>query len=98
METIAARLDTEGLDLYGRLTKQNRSAAVRELVETGKKQRALELYQEKKVSLGLGAELAGVCVSEFLDLLVERGVQLNLALEDAMAALGTARKILKKIR
>jgi len=52
------------------------------------------LYKQKKVSLGLGAKLAGVSLSEFFDLLGEHNVYLNLELEDVKQALETARKIL----
>lgn len=60
----------------------------------GKKHKAVELYSMKKVSLGLGAKLAGVTLSEFIDLLKEHNVYLNLEKEDVEQALKTARKVL----
>ena len=60
----------------------------------GKKHKAVELYKMKKVSLGLGAKLAGVSLSEFFDLFREHNVYLNLELEDVKQALETARKLL----
>ena len=59
-----------------------------------KKHKAVELYKMKKVSLGLGAKLAGVTLSEFIDLLREHNVYLNLEKEDVEKALKTARKVL----
>lgn len=59
-----------------------------------KKHKAVELYKMKKVSLGLGAKLAGVTLSEFIDLLKEHNVYLNLEKEDVEHALKTARKVL----
>jgi len=56
--------------------------------------RAVELYRAKKVSLGFGASLAGVSLSEFIDLLRENGVYLNLEKEDVEKAIETARKVL----
>ena len=74
--------------------KEKRSKVVRELVESGKKHKAVELYRQKKVSMGLGAKLAGVNLSEFIDLLKEQNVYLNLEMEDVDKAIGTARKVL----
>ncbi len=48
----------------------------------------VELYKNKKVSLGLGAKLAGATLSEFIDLLKEHNVFLNIE-----KALKTARKV-----
>ena len=94
METVSSRLDVETIDLFGKVLKENRSEVVRELVESGKKHKAVELYRMKKVSLGLGAKLADVSLSEFIDLLKEHDIYLNLELEDVKKALSTARKVL----
>ena len=94
METVSSRLDVENLDLFGQVLQENRSETVRELVESGKKHKAVELYQLKKVSLGLGTKLAGVTLSEFIDLLREHNADLNIEKEDVDAALKMARKIL----
>ena len=68
---------------------------VKELINAGQKHKAVELYKIKKVSLGLGAKLAGVTLSEFIDLLKEHNAYLNLEKEDIEEALNTARKVLK---
>ena len=94
METVSSRLDLETVNLFGKILNQKRSEVVRELVESGKKHKAVELYKQKKVSLGLGAKLAGVNLSEFIDLLKEHNVYLNLEKEDVEKALKTARKVL----
>ena len=94
METISSRLDLETIKLFGKILNENRSEVVRELVESGKKHKAVELYKMKKVSLGLGTKLAGVSLSEFIDLLKEHNVYLNLEKEDVEEALKTARKVL----
>ncbi len=93
METISARLDFGTIGLFGKVLNENRSEVVRVLVESGKKHKAAELYREKKVSLGLGAKLAGVTLSEFIDLLREHNVYLNLEKEDVEQALQTSRKV-----
>ena len=94
METVSARLDIEVINLFGRVLKEKRSEVVRELVESGKKHKAVELYKMKKVSLGLGRKLAGVSLSEFIDLLGEHNIDLNIKLEDVEQALHTAREVL----
>lgn len=94
METVSARLDLHILNLFSKVLHERRSEVVRELVDSGKKHKAVELFEDKKVSLGLGAKLAGVTLSEFFDLLREHNVSLNLELEDVEEALSTARKVL----
>ena len=94
METISARLDGEIINLFGNILKLDHSKVVRELVESGKIHKAVELYKMKKVSLGLGAKLAGVTLSEFIDLLKEHNVYLNLDKEDIEKALSIARGVL----
>ncbi len=94
METVSSRLDLGTINLFGKILKEKKSEVVRELVESGKKHKAVELYKMKKVSLGLGAKLAGVTLSEFIDLLKEHNADLNLEKEDVELALGTARKVL----
>ncbi|MBI2661287.1 UPF0175 family protein [Candidatus Woesearchaeota archaeon] len=94
METVSSRLDTETINLFSRVLKEKRSQVVRELVESGKKHKAVELYKMKKVSLGLGAELAGVTLSEFIDLLKDHNASLNLEKDDVEMALKIARKVI----
>ena len=93
METVSTRLDLESIGLFGKILKEKRSEVVRTLVEAGKKDIAVELYSHKKVSLGLGAKLAGLTLSEFIDLLREHNVVLNLEKEDVEKSLKLARKL-----
>ena len=95
METVSSRLNTDTLDIFGEVLNEKRSEVVRELVEKGQKVRAVELYKEKKVSLGLGSKMAGVSLGEFLDLLKLHNVDLNISKEDVQDALNAARRILK---
>ena len=93
MGTISVRINE--LNFYGKILKENRSEVVRELIEEGKKMKAIELYKSQKVSLGLAAKLSGLVLSEFIDLLENYNVKLNLDLENAKLAMETAEKILK---
>jgi len=95
METVSIRLNKiKELDYFGRLLNENRSVIVRDLLEDGRKMKAINLYKNKKISLGLGARLAGITLSDFLDLLEEYNVKLNLTLEDAKLAMKNSEKIL----
>ena len=95
MEIISIRLKRlKELDYFSKLLNENRSEVVRDLVEEGKKLKAIELYKQKKVSLGLASKLSGLTLSEFMDLLEEYNVKLNLTLEDAKEAMRYAEKVL----
>lgn len=91
MDTVSIRLrKIMELDFFSKLLKENRSELVRDLVEEGRKMKALTLYKNKKLSLGLAARLANLNLSEFLDFLEEHHVPLNLTLEDAKEAMKNA--------
>lgn len=95
METVSIRLNKiRELDCFSRLLNENRSVIVRDLLENGKKMKAIDLYKNKKISLGLGAKLAGLNLSDFLDLLEEHNVKLNLTLDDAKLAMKNINKFL----
>ena len=95
MEIISVRLKKlKDLDFFSKLLNENRSEVVRELVNEGRKLKAIELYKQKKVSLGLASKLAGITLSEFLDLMAEYNVSLNLTLEDAKEAMKHAEELL----
>lgn len=94
MEALTARLDVKVIEGFESILNESRSKIVRDLVEAGRKHKAVELYQNKKISLGLGSRLAGLTLSEFIDLLKEHNVYLNLELEDVKQSMETARKVL----
>ncbi len=94
MDVLSVRINTNDLHLFSKVLKENKSRVLRELVTEGKKHKAAYLYKEKKVSLGLGARLAGVTLSEFIDLLKEHNINLNVEKEDVQEALKTARRFL----
>ena len=95
MEIISVRLKRlKELDYFSKLLNENRSEVVRELVEEGKKLKAIELYKQRKVSLGLASRLSGLTLSEFMDLLGEYNVKLNLTLEDAKEAMKHAERLM----
>ncbi len=71
-----------------------RSEMLRELIDEGRKMKSIELYKQGKVSLGLGAKIARLSISEYIDLLKEYKIQINIDIEDARKALQYARTAL----
>lgn len=95
MDTVSLRLEKmKELEYFAKLLQENRSAVIRDLLEEGKKMKAISLYKNKKISLGLGARLAGMTLSDFLDLLEIHNVKLNLILDDAKMAMENAERFL----
>ncbi len=82
----------DDVEFLSRVLKKNKSEAIRDLLDTGRKMKAIELYKKGNVSLGLGARIAKMSISEFLELLKEYNVKLNIDIEDARMALEYARK------
>ncbi len=56
--------------------------------------KSIELYKQGKVSLGLGAKIAKLSISEYIDLLKEYKIQINIDIDDAKKALEYARMTL----
>ena len=95
METISVRMDIQELKYLSVMLNESQSELLRDLVKEGKVMKALVLYKEKKVSIGLAAKIAGMPLGEFIDLLGNFGVTLNLELEDAKQAYTYAKQIWK---
>lgn len=95
METISIRIGKmKEIDEFTELLKENRSETIRELLEEGKKMKALELYKQKKISMGLAAKLAGLTLSEFIGLMKEFNVTLNITLDEVKESIESAKKLL----
>ncbi len=86
METIKIELELPkyALDSVG----TNKKAAAGEL----KKLIALELFREGSVSLGKAAEIAGMCISDFMDLSTLKNIPLHYRKEDLVSDLKWAKK------
>lgn len=93
--TISVRYEhAKDLDFITELLGLKRSEALRELIDEGRKMKSIELYRQGKVSLGLGAKIARLSISEYMDLLKEYRIQINIDIEDARKALQYARTAL----
>jgi predicted HTH domain antitoxin len=94
-KTLSIRVDSEDFMFLDRLAKEERedvSKAVRDLMGRGRVMLAVDRYKTGKASLGRAAEIAGVSVSEMMDLLAEYGVEANLEADDYRSGLENIRK------
>ena len=84
-KTMSIRIDKDDYDFVTHLaTEENEdlSSAVRELIELGRIHFAIEEYKKGTASLGKAAKIAGVSISEMMDILSDYGVKCNLDDED----------------
>jgi len=82
---MTVRLPKEDLEVVNQISiknKKDKSTTVRELVELGKIYFAIMQYREGKISIGKAAEIAGMTISEVMDLLSKLGIESNIQLED----------------
>ncbi|TFH41802.1 MAG: hypothetical protein E4G94_07335 [ANME-2 cluster archaeon] len=93
--TISIRYEpAKDLEFIKEIMGVNRSKMLRELIDEGRKMKSMELYKQGKVSLGLGAKIAKLSLSEYLDLLEEFNIQINIDVDDAKKALQYARTVI----
>lgn len=93
--TISVRYEpAKDLDFMTKLFDTNKSKMLRELIDEGRKMKSIELYKQGKVSLGLGAKIAKLSISEYMDLLKEYYIPINIDIDDARRSLQYAKSIL----
>ena len=96
-DVMTVRLPKEDLEAVEQISiknKKDKSTTVRELVELGKIYFAIMQYRENKISIGKAAELAGLTISEMVDLLSKLGIESNIELEDYLEGQKLAEKLL----
>ncbi len=69
------------------------SKKVRQLVDLGPIMLAIEKYKKSEASIEKAARIAGVCISEMMDVLSEYGVDANVEYEDYLKGLKSLKKI-----
>jgi len=94
---ISARVPKEiydDLELFVKTEQTDKSTATRKLLERGlsdwKREKALALLAEGKVTVWKAASIAGVSVWEMVDLIKERRVTLPIRAEDILSDLKAA--------
>lgn len=89
-KTMSIRIDEDDYDFVKGLAKgekEDLSSTVRDLIDKGRVHLAIEEYKKGNASLGRASRLAGLSISEMIDMLAEYGVQCNLDEEDYRAGL-----------
>ena len=95
-KTLSVRIDKADYDFLKRMAVENKeevSKAIRYLVNEGRVMHAIDCYKKGKASLGKTAELAGVTISEMMDILAEFGVKSNITYDDYKEGLKNLRKV-----
>ncbi|MEK6907184.1 MAG: UPF0175 family protein [Nanoarchaeota archaeon] len=85
--------DLEFLNKFSREENRSRGGALRELISNGRVMIAIKLYKEKKISIGKASDIAGISISEMIDILSKFGLNSNLTLEDFKESLKIAKKL-----
>lgn len=95
-KTMSIRIDEEHYDFVKNLAREEKedlSSAVRDLIDRGRVLMAIEEYRKGKASLGRASNLAGVSISEMIDILAAYGVRSNLDKEDYLSGLKNLEKV-----
>lgn len=95
-KTLSIRIDQEDYSFVKKLATENKeeiSKTVRELVDLGRLMFSIERYKRGKISIGKAADLAGISISEMINLLSEFGIESNLEYEDYTKGLENLKKI-----
>jgi len=95
-KTMSIRIDKEDYDFVKNLAREEKddlSSTVRNLIEKGRVQLAIEEYKKGNISIGRASRLAGASISEMIDILSEYGVKSNLDKEDYLNGLKNLEKV-----
>src|SRR3989344_4849080 len=87
--TMSTRMEKENINYVDKIAKMSnldRSTAIRMIFQKGiqedKKEKAVDLYLKGKFSIETAARFCNLYIGEFLELLKDKGVELNVTLED----------------
>ncbi len=95
-KTMSMRIGAEDYEFIKQLAKESKkdlSEAVRNLVDRGRVMYAIESYKKGKASLGKAASLAGISISEMINLLAEFGIESNVTYDDYVKSLDNLGKV-----
>ena len=84
-DVMTVRLPKEDIKIVEEISskeKIDKSTAVRELIELGKVYFSILKYKDEKISIGKAAEIAGLPISEMMDILTKLGVESKLDIMD----------------
>ena len=85
--------DLKAIEEISQRERKDKSTTVRDLVELGKIYFAIMQYKENKISIGKAAEIAGLTISDMINLMSKLGIQSNLDLADYLESQKFAEEI-----
>ena len=101
LKQISMRIPKEVYDSavkLSRLEKQEKSFILRHAIKKGlekiKKDVAVALYRDKKLSISGAAQLAEIDVGDMMDLLIKNGIKSELTIEELKEDLKIAERII----
>ena len=97
-ETVSVRIDKSELneiDKISRMEKKSKSSVLREVFDKGIKEKKLDIAVEKfrknEATAWKAARLAGIPLSKFMDMLVEKGIDFHYGLKELNEDFETAK-------
>jgi len=72
-----SKRDLERVEALRRIEDVDRSTLIKEFIEDGLRRRVVDLYRKEKLTAGRAAEVLGISLREFLELLEREGVSVN---------------------
>jgi predicted HTH domain antitoxin len=72
-----SKRDLERVEALRILEEVDRSTLIKEFIEDGLRRRVVDFYRKGKLTAGRGAEILGVSLREFLELLEREGVSVK---------------------
>ena len=72
-----SKRDLERVEALRRIEDVDRSTLIKEFIEDGMRRRVVDLYRRGKLTAGRAAEVLGVSLRAFLELLEREGVSVN---------------------
>lgn len=101
LKQISTRIPKETYEIIEKLSKlekTERSAVIREALEKGldkiKKELAIELCREDKLSISEAANLADTSIPEMMDILIQHGIKSKITIKDLEEGKKTAEEII----
>ena len=72
-----SKQDLQRVEAVRTLEKVDRSTLIKEFIEDGLRQSTIALYGKSKITAGRGAEILGISLREFLEMLEQNSVAVN---------------------
>lgn len=95
-KTLSIRINDDDYKFLSSIAneeKEDVSKTVRELVDLGRIMLAIEKYKKAEASIEKAARIAGLSISDMINIFKEYGIEANLEYEDYLKGLKIVRKV-----